>query len=568
MHVKRRWSAALVAASAAAVSITACSPAGDKVPSIGYSFDNVVDTYNARTVDGASSGARQAFTRVQVGFNYLGPEGGALSDNDIGTETVVPGDTLTVQYSIAPAATYSDGAPMACDDLVLAWAANSGRFATDRPMFDAASTAGYSDIDRIDCVPGGKEATVVFAPGRNYQNWRALFGATDLLPAHVAARAAGVPNVVDPILADDTDVVSRIADFWNTGWTLTPGSIDTSLLPSAGPYRVESYTEEGGLVLVANDAWWGIPPETEQVVVWPRGTDAAAKVADGSLDVIDQGTGAFDAVGETEGFATTSQPSRGVEQLTFATTGALAEASARRAVAACIPRSDLFDTLGHPGSQAASAGLGSGVVDARLVEPDTLQYPSVATVIGDRYQRSNLDQASKELAAAGESALTVRVGYRAPDARRAQEVSRMATDCAAAGITIQDASSTEFTPSALRDGEVDAVLGNTGSLPGPSGSASGVLARYSLRTGIGLNFGGYSNGRIDAIVDQLAVTDDPERILALATEGENILWNDMPSLPLYNEPRTTVISDGMQDVVANPTAAGAGWNMDRWVLLR
>ncbi|OZC99620.1 peptide-binding protein [Rhodococcus sp. 06-235-1A] len=567
MHVKRRCIAALVAASVGAVSITACSSPEDKVPSIGYSFDNVVDTYNARTVDGAASGARQAFTRVQVGFSYLGPEGDALSDNDIGTVTVVPGDTLSLQYSIAPAATYSDGAPMACDDLVLAWAANSGRFATDRPMFDAASTAGYSDIQRIDCVPGAKEATVVFAPGRSYLNWRALFGATDLLPAHVAARAAGVPNVVDPILAEDEGVVGRIAEFWNTGWTLTPGSIDTSLLPSAGPYRIDSYTAEDGLVLVANDAWWGIPPETEQVVVWPKGTDVAAKVADGSLDVIDHGAGAVD-LGATEGFATSEEPSRGVEQLTFSTQGAMADAGARRAVAACIPRTDLFDTLGHPGSDASSAGLGSGVVDSRLVQPDTLVYPSVAAAVGDRYQRSDLDQAGKELAAAGESALTVRVGYLGPDARRAQVVSRMAADCAAAGITVEDAGSPEFTPSALRAGAVDAVLGNSGSLPGPSGSAAGVVARYSLRTGIGLNVGGYSNGRIDSIVDQLAVTDDPERVLALSTEGENILWNDMPSLPLYNEPRTTVVSDGMQDVMPNPTAAGVGWNMDRWVLLR
>lgn len=565
--MKRRWSAALVAASVGAVSITACSSPEDKVPSIGYSFDNVVDTYNARTVDGAASGARQAFTRVQVGFSYLGPEGDALSDNDIGTVSVVPGDTLTVQYSIAPAATYSDGAPMACDDLVLAWAANSGKFATDRPLFDAASTAGYSDIERIDCVPGAKEATVVFASGRSYQNWRALFGATDLLPAHVAARAAGVPNVVDPILAEDDDVVTRIADFWNTGWTLTPGSIDLALLPSAGPYRIESYTAEDGLVLVANDAWWGNPPQTQQVVVWPKGTDLAAKSADGSLDVIDHGAGAVD-LGTTEGFTTTEEPSRGVEQLTFATQGVLADASARRAVAACIPRSDLFDTLGHPGFEAEAAGLGSGVVDSRLVQPDTLEYPSVATVVGDRYQRSDLDQASRELEAAGVNALTVRVGYRGPDARRAQVVSRMAADCAAAGITVEDASSPDFTPSALRAGAVDAVLGSSGSLPGPSGSAAAVTARYSLRTGIGLNVGGYSNGRIDSIVDQLAVTDDPERVLALATEGENILWNDMPSLPLYNEPRTTVVSDGMQDVVPNPTAAGAGWNMDRWVLLR
>lgn len=565
--MERRWSAALLAAGLAAASLTACSASEDKVPSIGYSFDNVVNNYNARTVDGAASGARQAFTRVQVGFSYLGPDGDALSDNDIGTVAVVPGDVLTLQYTIAPAAKYSDGAPMACDDLVLAWAANSGRFATDRPLFDAASTAGYSDISSIDCVPGSKDATVVFAPGRSYQNWRALFGATDLLPAHVAARAAGVPNVVDPIVAGDDGVVSRIADFWNTGWTLTPGSVDTSLLPSAGPYRVDSYTAEDGLVLVANDAWWGIPPETQRVVIWPKGTDVPAKINDGSLDVIDQGAGAND-LGSTEGFETVTEPSRGVEQLTFATQGALAEASARRAVAACIPRTDLFDTLGHPGFEAPPAGPGSSVVDSRLMQPDTLVYPSVAATVGDRYQRSDLDRAGKELAASGSSALTVRVGYLAPDARRAQLVSRMATDCAAAGITVEDASSPEFTPSALRAGAVDAVLGGAGSLPGPTGSASSVVARYSLRTGIGLNVGGYSNGRIDSIVDQLAVTDDPERVLALATEGENILWNDMPSLPLYSEPRTTVVSDGMQDVVANPTAAGAGWNMDRWVLLK
>lgn len=565
--MERRWSAALLAAGLAAASLTACSASEDKVPSIGYSFDNVVNNYNARTVDGAASGARQAFTRVQVGFSYLGPDGDALSDNDIGTVAVVPGDVLTLQYTIAPAAKYSDGAPMACDDLVLAWAANSGRFATDRPLFDAASTAGYSDISSIDCVPGSKDATVVFAPGRSYQNWRALFGATDLLPAHVAARAAGVPNVVDPIVAGDDGVVSRIADFWNTGWTLTPGSVDTSLLPSAGPYRVDSYTAEDGLVLVANDAWWGIPPETQRVVIWPKGTDVPAKINDGSLDVIDQGAGAND-LGSTEGFETVTEPSRGVEQLTFATQGALAEASARRAVAACIPRTDLFDTLGHPGFEAPPAGPGSSVVDSRLMQPDTLVYPSVAATVGDRYQRSDLDRAGKELAASGSNALTVRVGYLAPDARRAQLVSRMATDCAAAGITVEDASSPEFTPSALRAGAVDAVLGGAGSLPGPTGSASSVVARYSLRTGIGLNVGGYSNGRIDSIVDQLAVTDDPERVLALATEGENILWNDMPSLPLYSEPRTTVVSDGMQDVVANPTAAGAGWNMDRWVLLK
>jgi len=178
-----RTGAAAVAAAVAAGALAGCTSAEDKVPSIGYAIDNTVGTYNANTVDGATSGARQAFPRVQTGFSYLGPEGKSLADNDIGGVSTVPADVLTVAYTIAPQAVYSDGVPMTCDDLVLTWAANSGRFVEedDVPLFDAASSAGYADIERVDCAPGSKTATVVYEPGRSYQEWRSLFGATELL---------------------------------------------------------------------------------------------------------------------------------------------------------------------------------------------------------------------------------------------------------------------------------------------------------------------------------------------------------------------------------------------------
>ncbi|MGB3369524.1 MAG: peptide-binding protein, partial [Rhodococcus sp. (in: high G+C Gram-positive bacteria)] len=155
-----------------------------------------------------------------------------------------------------------------------------------------------------------------------------------------------------------------------------------------------------------------------------------------------------------------------------------------------------------------------------------------------------------------------------PDPRRSEIVADIAAACAPAGVVVEDASSPEFAPSALRAGAVDAVLGSTASASGPAGAVSDEAARYSLRSGVGSNVGGYVNGRIDAIVDRLAVETDDASALSLATEGERILWNDMPSLPLFNQPRSMAAADGMSNVVVNPTVSGAGWNMDRWILHR
>jgi peptide/nickel transport system substrate-binding protein len=47
-----------------------------------------------------------------------------------------------------------------------------------------------------------------------------------------------------------------------------------------------------------------------------------------------------------------------------------------------------------------------------------------------------------------------------------------------------------------------------------------------------------------------------------------VLWADMPTLPLYRQQRTLVTSKRMHAVTSTPTRWGAGWNMDRWVLVR
>src|ERR1700733_16082651 len=73
--------------------------------------------------------------------------------------------------------------PLTCDDLVLAWAAQSGRF----PGFDAATQAGYVDIANVECIPGQKKARESFGPDRGVVDYNQLFAPTTMMPSHVIA---------------------------------------------------------------------------------------------------------------------------------------------------------------------------------------------------------------------------------------------------------------------------------------------------------------------------------------------------------------------------------------------
>ncbi|MEC3918244.1 ABC transporter substrate-binding protein [Nocardia sp. CDC160] len=564
----RRIAIALVAGSLATGALAGCS-SKNQVPSIGYGVDAVIASYNGSSTLGANSGAAAVFSRVLTGFFYTGPDGQPVADTDVGTAKEVPGDAQTIQYRLNPEGTYSDGIQTSCDDLVLTWAARSGRFTKAGPggpvpLFDAASTDGYRDIERVDCQPGSKDATVVFRPGKHYSSWKALFNASEMMPAHVVASQVKIPNVVTPVQTGDQPTLERIADFWNNGWKLTPGKLDLTLLPSSGPYRVDSFSDKDGLVLVKNEKWWGNQPKTPRIVVWDRHSDLKSKVSDNSVGVLDVGAGSLGEVG-LGGFHKQNLPGRGVEQLVLGGTGVFGLPDARKAFALCVPRQALFDKFGHP-EYDVKLGLGAGVLNSRTVQQDSLYYPAIAGA-GDKYKGGDAT-ASQAAASSGIGNQTVRIGYVKPDERRAAMVSAIADACKSAGITVVDAGAPDFTASQLTDGKVDAILGGTAGMPGPSGTLAATDAIAALRTGAGLNYGRWGNGRYDAIADQLAAEDNSTTVLNLLTEQENLLWGEMPSIPLFASPRTIAFGDGMENGIASPTRAGAGWNMDRWVLKR
>lgn len=538
--------AGLAVVLAAGVTLTAC--AGSAASQIDYVVDGPLSTYNTNTVAGAASAGAQAFARTLTGFSYHGPDGQTVADRDFGTVSVVGGTPLVLDYQIADNAVYSDGKPVTCDDIVLAWAAQSGKF----PDFHAANQAGYLDIANVECMPGQKKARVSFIPDRGVVDYTQLFTATTLMPSHVIADQLNV-DVTAALLSNNGPLVQQIAKLWNTIWDLKPG-VDVKRFPSSGPYKIESVLDGGAVVLVANDRWWGPKAITKRVTVWSQGPDIQDRVNSRSVDVVDVAAGSSGALTTPDNYERSDGPSDGVEQLIFAPQGPLAAPKARRAAALCTPRDSLAKDAGTPiansrldpaGDDAVSAGDG-----AAEAEPFSKADPVAA--------RNAL----------GGAPLTVRIGYQGPNARLAVNVGVITKACAAAGVTVAGVILDGPGPQALRDGKIDALLASTGGATGSGSTGSSALDAYALHTGNGNNLSGYSNPQVDNSISALAVSADAAERVRLLTEAAPVLWGDMPTLPLYRQQRTLLTSKKMYAVSKNPTRWGAGWNMDRWALIQ
>ncbi len=528
----------------AGVGLSGC---GSSTDAVDYIVDGALPTYNTASVIGAASGAPQAFSRVQTGFNFRGPDGQVVADRDFGTVSVVGRSPLTLDYKINDSAVYSDGKPVTCDDMVLAWAAQSGQF----PAFDAASRAGYADVAAVDCTPGQKRARVTFVRDRDITDYGQLFAATSLLPAHVLDDSLGLGDggVTKALQTGDGPAIDKIAAAWNTTWDLKPDA-DLKRFPSAGPYKLASVAKDGSITLAANDKWWGAKPVIGTITVTPRGADLVSRIKSGKVEIVDIAAGVLGKDDVPASYVRTDSASDDIQQLIFAAQGALADPGARRAVALCTPR------------DAIAAAVGVPVSNARLntASDDSLTVAENVDASG-QFAGADVDGAR---AAAGGQPLTVRLGYRGPDTRLASVVAAITKSCAAAGITVQEVASPTVGAQSLRANDIDVLLSGGGGAAGSGSSGSSVADSYALHGGNGNNLPGYANERVDGVIAALAVTTDPKEQARLLGEGATVLWGDVPTLPLYRQQRTLLVSKDMTLVRGNPTRWGAGWNMDRW----
>jgi peptide/nickel transport system substrate-binding protein len=511
--------------------------------------------------------------QLTSGFWYYGTDGTVYPDTSFGSYEVVNEDPWTVEYTINDDVTWSDGNPIDYTDALLDWASQNPEKLTEDPENPLFNNVGVAFGKYVPEGPqgevGGKTFTVTYPDP--YPDWEITIGS--FLPAHVVAEQIGITEdeLAQAILDNDQTVLAQAAEFWNQGWlSSAAGELpDPAIVPSSGPYTLDGATWRSGesLTLVPNEEYWGTPPATANLTFRFAAPETHVQaLANGDLNVIEpQAT--VDTVAQIENLGDQVQLQRSDEltwehlDFNFAggpfadENGGLA---AREAFALCVPRQLIIDNLIAPINPEAE------VMNAREVFPFQENYDEIVGAAYDgRYDQVDLEAAKAKLAESGlETPVPVRIGYSAPNQRRTNQVSLIASSCNDPELfAVEDiGDSTFLTPEgALFSGDYEVALFAW------AGSGQKASGQQIYATGETQNMGGYSSQVVDEAWATLASSSDEAVWLEQVKVIEKQLWDDLYGIPLFAHPNVIAYDSSISNVQATATQDGVTWNAEQWV---
>ncbi|WP_369371427.1 ABC transporter substrate-binding protein [Promicromonospora sp. Populi] len=597
----RRLSAAVAVAATSALLFSACtSPAGSDDPADGESTASSASAdgpckadlgevttadgevrvsvedeflgYNSNTPETYSVYNSAVTERLFGNFWYFGDDGSICTDEEWGTYEAVTEDPLQVQYTLNDEAVWSDGTPITYADYLLDWATQA--ITEDGTVTDDGSeTPLFNHISGLtlgDYVPAGPQAdspdakTFTYDYERVYADWKIQIGSP--FPAHVVAEQVGITTeeLVTAIQDLDLDVLEQAAEFWDTGWLSQPGQVpDPAITPVSSQYNFKADGWEAGqyITLEANTEYWGTPAATQELTFRFVAADAQIQaLANGDLDAINPNGPTVDTTTQLEqlGNSVTVDTNQTLtwEHLDFNfNSGIFAESlEAREAFALCVPRQKIVDDLIAPIDPEAV------VMDAREVFPFQDNYADVVEQSYDgRYDAVDLDAATEQFAAAGlEDGVEVRIGYAAPNPRRAAEVEAIKASCDQVGFNIVDSAAPDFFDQDLPNGDYEVALFAW------AGSGQIASGQNIYGTDQPQNYGGYSDETVDAAWETLASTTDEavhaEQIVIIETQ----LWDTLFGIPLFAHPGVIASSSSLENVRNTAAQSGVVWNAEQW----
>ncbi|MGH8774196.1 MAG: ABC transporter family substrate-binding protein [Jiangellaceae bacterium] len=575
-HGPRRTRIAIVAPLAAAALVLSACGGGGGDDDEGAAPEEDVQTQDVQVVAAqeqefssfnnnttAENAVRNALVLNQVlrGFWYYTPDGLTAADEEFGSYELVSEDPLTVDYSFAEAAVWSDGTQIDCGDFLLTWAANTALYG-----FSSPGTTGWDQTQKPECADGDKDVTLVY--DTPFADWLAVAGRnTAIMPAHTVAEQGGLTEaeLIDAIAADDEAGLTGAVDFYNNGWVMNPGELlDPALMPSSGPYQLDSWEAGASVTLVPNESWWGTPPVSSTIVIRYITQDQQAQALQNlevqivepqpNPDILNQLEG-------MEGIQVATGDDFTYEHLDFNfDSSPFSDRDLREAFARCVPRELIVENLIRPLNPEAV------VMDVRNTMPFQQGYAEQIDGVGaEDFQEVDIAGAQALLAAAGQEGLQVRLGYQTPNPRRTQTVELIRDSCGQAGFEIIDAGSDTFFGTELTQNQYDvALFGWAGSALVTASSANFTTVSACDADSKGNNNGCYSNPQVDELYTELNQTIDADAQGPIMKEIEQILWEDLATIPLFAFPALAAWSDTVDGVVANPSQAQITWNMHEW----
>lgn len=451
-----------------------------------------------------------------------------------GAAKVLSTNPFSVEWKIRSDANWDDGTPVSADDFEFLYE-NCNAKIKDA---DCASTTGYDQVTKFEKVDP-KTVRATFDPP--FADYEGLFG--QFAPAHIAkARGGGFKA-------------------WNEAFQNDAGA-------SSGPYKLERWDKGSSLTLVRNDKWWGKKPHLDKIIYrfLPESSSQPDALRNGEVNMIypqpqlDQ----VNVVREFPGVKSGIGFGPNFEHLTLNFKNPhLALLEVRQAIALGLDRAAIVSTLMKPFSDKASQ------LDNRVLVSTQKGYAAH----GSEFAKLNAAKATSLLEKAGFAKgksgfyekegkpLQLRLSTTAGNKLREQQGVLIQDQLKKIGVDIRIDNSDSKTLFGTRLPKGDFDIANFAWIGTPF-PASGANQIY--KSGSDSNYGKYSNSSVDSLMTKALAEPDFEKRTALLNQVDELMWKDLPNIPLYQKPTFLAFADKYANIEDNTTTETPFWNVEEW----
>ena len=546
-------------------------PAGGTIT---YAAEQEYTSYNNATADQVLFANTLVLNMVQPGPFISNPDLSlTVWEEMMESVEVVSEDPQVVEYRVRPEAVWEDGEPIDCDDFYLSWMSQNGKAgnqlaedgteALDEegnpiPVFNAAGTTGYELISEVSCADEDRTITTTYES--QFVDYKVLFGG--LIPAHVVERESGVEDLTT---ATDPADLQAIADVWNEGFI----GFDPERALSGAWYRIDQWNEGETLILVRNENFYGEPAQSDEII-YRLVADASQQptaLDNGDVQVVSPqpNPDLLAQLQALDGVVTKVEQGVTFEHLDFNQANPiLADVNIRKAIALCIDRQEIVDTLIAPLNPDAT------VLNNRIFIPSQPEYESH----GDEYMEQDIEASKALIEESGWTMgadgvyekdgqrLSLRLGRRDPNPRRQSTNELISAQCAEAGMELVDDPAEDFNAVRLPASDYDIALF---AWVATAALASNTSIYTPPAQGGGQNWNNYVNEELVDLFNQANADFDPESRAATYNQIDQIIWDDMATLPLFQFQELVAYSENIENVEYNGPL-GVTWNANEWTV--
>jgi peptide/nickel transport system substrate-binding protein len=501
---------------------------------LNYGADQEPTGFNLNTSKDNGTSVSNVMINVLPQACHQTPDFGVQMNSDLLASWEQTSDNPhTVVYKIKPNASWSDGTPVSADDFIYMWKNLNGSIKDN----DVATTTGYDQMKSVTGSDNGKTVTVVYKTP--FADWKSMFcSGSYILPAHYIGKQPGG---------------------WNTGMDKNPEKV-----PSAGPFVVKNYTPGQSLTIVRNDKYFGAKPHLDSIVFrfLPESTTQPAALQNNEVDMI-YPQPQLDLVQQVKALPdVTSQSNLGptFEHFDFNFKNQfLGDIAVRKAIATGLNIDELVKrTVGQFSDKVKPLGNRLWMPFQKPYQDHFSQYGK-GDVAGAQklLQDAGYTKGSDGIFAKGGKKISLRWSTTAGNKLRETQGELFQAQMKQVGIDIKIANldSQKLFGDALPNGNFD--IADFAWVGGPF-VVSGNRDIY--RTGGGSNYGSYSNPKVDQLFAQAGAEFDQNKAADMMNQADQIITDDLATIPLYNKPTFLGIRNTFVNVNDNATQDGPFWN--------